>query len=531
MTPSLSIPRIGLAVAAAGALALAAVSAGQADTGLPDGRENTVVLVQNTGNSNATIVLDIYTRAGQSVPEATREISGVAPGGIANFEQATNTGVEEGFRGVGVLSSDQSINALLVRDILVPQSERPTERKSYSLAQATNEGGHVLAAPMMFNQLESGGRWWNSRVSLVNVGTEMACVEPTYTLLPGIGGATGDTAETVTHSGPGCNGGTGFPVDPGAQLTLSPEDGDTNFPGNTFNNQMSGLFEVTNPSSNNKIAAVVDVYRSDGIRMLAAYNALVYDTDNPASDDVGTDVVSPIAMKSTSGFYTVISVTNMDPSQDADVEIEYIGNLNNGNGAEFTHTVDLGSVEHAAFHSTYDGDDIPVGFMGYAKVTSDQDVGVSVIRGKLMSPTNRQNEPMYTAVNGVPEMNASTSWSSPLYFRRFGSFQQQRGYNSWFQVQVPGGGSANLDIRYVGDPTSGCPTGPYELNTTVTDSQIFYANDDSSPSNGFPANAPNCFFGGLEVESDVPVIVVSQVGSDRFPGGDAEGLTNSFPGN
>ncbi len=528
MKRGLTVSRMGFAAVLAGAVALAGITAAQAETGLPSGNENTIVLVQNAGDEAADVVMDIYQRDGGAVPDATRSQLGIAPGGTAQFQQAVNTELEEGFRGVGVLSSDQPINALLVRDIVRP-GERE-EAKSYSLANATDDGGHELAAPLMFNQLDSSGRWWNSRASIVNVGESIACVQPVYTLMPDIGGA-GDGG-TVTDSGPGCNGNPGYPVQPGAQLTLSSEDGDTPFPSQTQNTQFSAMFEVTNPSSDNRISAVVDLYRSDGNRLLGGYNALVHDADNADVSEFGTEVSAPIAMKSTSGFYTVVGVANSNPSQAANVQIEYIGHLDDGTGQSFSHTVDLGQVEEGAFHSTYETDDIPLGFIGYARVVSDQPVGVTVVRGKQTEAFSGENEAGYAAVNGVPEAHADTEWSSPLYFRRFAPGAEGTvGYNSWFQVQVAGGGTANIDIRYVGDPDVGCPTGPYELSTSVTDSQVFYANLDESPANGFPAGqAPNCFLGGLEVTSDTDIIVISQVGADKFPGGDSEGVTNAFRG-
>ncbi|MDZ7727594.1 MAG: hypothetical protein U5Q44_04990 [Dehalococcoidia bacterium] len=518
-------------LATAALAGLAAVATGQADTGLPEGKENTVVIVQNAGNADADVNLDIYTPAGVAVGSASRQARGIAPGGTAQFPQAVNEGLVEGFRGVGVLSSDEPINALLVRDILRSAS---TEAKSYSLANATAEGGHKLAAPFMFNELAPDGRSWNSRASVVNVGTADACVRTTYTLMPGTGGSTGDSSQTVVHpnSGEGDCSSNEFLLEAGAQLTFSPEPGDTVYPGNTQDNQMAAVFEVTNPSDDNRISAVVDVYRSDGNRLLGSYNALVQEGDDAPGDDVGTRVIAPIAMKSTSGFYTVTGVVNLSDA-DADAEIEFIGNLSDGTGAAFSHTEDLGTIpsDEGTFFSTYQTDDIPSGFIGYAVVTSDQPVAVNVIRGKLSDPQgDRSVDPGYASVNGVPEDQASETWRAPLYFRRYApGAGASVGYNSWVQVQVADGGSANVTLRYVGDPASGCPTGPYELSTTVNNSKVFYANLNNSPDNGFPAgNAPNCFFGGLEVTADDPIIVISQVGADKFPGGDSEGVTNSF---
>lgn len=528
MKARLTVPRLGLIAACAGVLALAGIGAVGAETGLPEGKENTVVIAQNAGSASADIVMDIYTPGGVLVPSASRPATGIAPGGTAQFPQATNNGLTAGFRGVGVLSSNQPINGLLVRDILRPTA---TAAKSYSLANATNTGGHKLAAPIMFNQLNSGGLWWNSRASVVNVGTSVACVRATYTLLPNTGGSTGGTAQTVVDNGGGCAGGQGYTLQPGAQITFSAEPGDTNFPNNSFNNQMAAVFEVLNPTDGNKIAAVVDVYRSDGNRLLGGYNALVQDAGSPSNDDVGNTVVAPIAMKSTSGFYTVIGVVNLGNAA-ANVSIQYIGNLSDGTGAASNVSVSLGSVASgsAAFHSTYSSQNLPLGFIGFARVESDQPVAVTVIRGKQTAAFSGVNEAGYAAVNGVPSDQASTKWRAPLYFRRYApGAAPSVGYNSWAQIQVADGSTANVTLQYVGDPTSGCPTGPYTLNTTVSNSKVFYANLNGSPDNGFPSNAPSCFFGGLTVTADKPIIVISQVGADKFPGGDSEGVTNSFP--
>lgn len=531
MNRGLTLPRTGLILAAAGLMALGGIATGRAVTGLPDGKENTNVIVQNAGTSAADIVMDIYTPAGVPVPSASRPASGIAPGGTAQFPQATNNGLTAGFRGVGVLSANQPINALLVRDIL---ASRSTNAKSYSLANATSTGGHKLAAPIMFNQLQSGGRWWNSRASVVNVGTSTACVRVTYTLLPNKGGATGTTSSTVVDNGPGCSGGQGYVLEPGAQLTFSAEPGDTAYPAGTFNNQMTAVFQVVNASASNKIAAVIDVYRSDSTRGLGSYNALVQDDAAASSDDVGTRVIAPIALKTRSGFYTVTGVVNVSTTA-ATASIQYIGNLGDGTGAPFSLTIPLGSIppSEGVEHSTYlaNAASMPFEFVGYAIVTSDQPVAVTVIRGKETSAGSGTTEPIYAAVNGVPDDRASTTWRTSLYFRRFAPGPSPSvGYNSWVQVQVADGTSATVTLRYVGDPTSGCPVGPYEVTTTVNNSKVFYANLDASPDNGFPSGAPNCFFGGLQVTANKPVIVISQVGADKFPGGDSEGLANAFPG-
>jgi hypothetical protein len=191
----------------------------------------------------------------------------------------------------------------------------------------------------------------------------------------------------------------------------------------------------------------------------------------------------------------------------------------------------LPGVQRATFHSTYStGTNVPLGFVGSARITSSQPLAVVEIRGKLTSSNPPGDaEPIYTAVNGVPSDQAATTWSAPLYFRRYAPGPPGTlGYNSWVQVIVADGSTANVTLRFVGDPTSGCPVGPYEATFPVTSSRVFYANLNSD--NGFPAgNSPNCFFGGLTVTGDKDLIVINQVGADKFPGGDSEGVSNSFP--
>jgi hypothetical protein len=319
-------------------------------------------------------------------------------------------------------------------------------------------------------------------------------------------------------------------VNAGSQLSISPEAGDTNFPASTFNNQMAALAEVRNASGTNMIVATVEIYRSDGNRLLGSYNAPVYNPSAPAEDDVSTDVVLPIAMKSTSGFYTVVGVMNLGDSA-ADVNISYEGQLGDGLGANSSTQVVLPGVQRATFHSTYSpGTNVPIGFVGSARITSAQPLAVVEIRGKLTSSNPPGDaEPIYTAVNGVPSDRAATAWSAPLYFRRYAPGPPGTlGYNSWVQVIVADGSTANVTLRFVGDPTSGCPVGPYEATFPVTGSRVFYANLNTD--NGFPAgNSPNCFFGGLTVTGSKDLIVINQVGADKFPGGDSEGVSNSFP--
>ncbi|MGI8927367.1 MAG: hypothetical protein ACR2HN_12095 [Tepidiformaceae bacterium] len=490
---------------------------------MPSGAENTVINVQNVGTANALIAVEYYNPDGSLV--CSKTVTDVPPGSIRSFYQATEACLAPGFRGVGVVSSDQPIVALEERDIL-----NSADDKSYSIANAAATGGYKLAVPIALNELVTHD--WNSRIAIVNAGTVMACVRATHYLQPDVGGTQVGTVGTVVDSPaglPGCPGG-GHPIPAGGQLTYGRVgSGVTQFPAATNNNEMAILLEVLNPGDN-RIAANVDIYRSDGNRLLASYTASVINDAAPATDDVGTDIIVPFALKSVSGHYTEIGAMVVAGGP-ADVNIQYIGVVE-GSGVPVNHTVTLPGVASVGIHSIYAANEsqIPVGFIGYARITSAATVASLVIRGKQTSFRSGIDEATYAAASGVPADQAGTKWSVPAVFRRFAGGGVYVGYNSEIQVQVADGSTASVTITMLGDPANGCfPIGPFTTTYTVVGSQNFYTNLESAAGpNGFGNSAPDCFFGGASITANKPVIVISNMTSDKFPTGDTDAMFNGF---
>lgn len=515
--------------AAAGTLAAAigvtftAWTFAQAATTLPSGNENTSIIVQNVGNAPADFIVDYYLPNGTRLDDASDTQFGVPTGGTRVFAQAINSELGAGYRGVGVVSSDQPINALLVRDILANTS---TNNHSYSLVSAQASGGAKLALPIMFDEYSAQ---WNSRASVVNTGTETACLKISYFVTATLGAT--PVGQVITDNPTGQSGcANGYSLPAGGQLTFGRSGtGTTQYPNALKSTQSAAQIEVLNANANNQIAASVDIFRSDGNRLLGSYNGFIVNDGQPATDDVGTDVVVPLAIKSVSGYYTVIGVQNLDGTPQ-NVNIRYIGTAN---GTPVDMTVTLQNVANAGFHSTYEnvgGQEIPVGFVGYARITSQARVAALLVRGKQTAYASGVQEPIYTAANAVPADQSGTAWNLPLIFRRYAQNRAGAiGYNSWIQVQVADGSTASVTLRFVGDPNSNCPVGPYETTVNVTGSKVFYMNADSD--NGFPnngANSPSCFWGGAQVTANKPVIVIGNVSSDSYIGGDNEGLYNAF---
>jgi hypothetical protein len=139
---------------------------------------------------------------------------------------------------------------------------------------------------------------------------------------------------------------------------------------------------------------------------------------------------------------------------------------------------------------------------------------------------------VYAAINGVPVEKAALKAKFPLIFRRAYQSGGLIGYNSWVSVTVADGSTANVTVAAVNDPTStapGCQGSSYTSTVTkaVTGSFIFYQNADSD--NGFSPN-PGCFWGGMIITSDKPIVAIGDVANDLNPG-DTDGRYNAFASN
>jgi hypothetical protein len=507
------IPMIGgNAYAGAGAQHDIAFSRGMANVQvlpslLPNSKENTSVIAQNNGSAPATIVMDIYTPAGVLVPSASVPFTNVPAGGTRVFPQAVNSGLNPGFRGVGVLSSDQPINALLVRDI----EQAGSGTKSYSIHNAYAAGGSKVTLPYVANALDNT---YNTRFAIANTGAAVACVSITYSFP---GGAKAPYTDNGS-GGSGCPSGYAIPVN--GQISFAPTaiDGAITMPAATQNAIMAATVNATGST----VTVGVDAYLTGGLRKLASYDGFVVGADaNSTTDDIGTTISIPLAIK-LDGYYSQILLSNPG-STNATATITYTGNTG-------TYTVPLSiPANGTASHSVYEAaGGIPEGFLGSAIVTSDQPLAAVLFRAKMTSPGSYIDEDLYTAVNGVPTDRATTSAKLPLIFRRAYKTGPFAGYNTWVSVAVADGSTANVTITAINDTSNGAPgcTAPatYTSTKTVTGSFVFYQNLDSD--NGF-GQAPGCFWGGMTITSDKPIIAIADATND-LSAGDNDGLYNAF---
>ncbi|HCV00906.1 MAG: hypothetical protein CL897_04000 [Dehalococcoidia bacterium] len=490
----------------------------------PESRENTSVIVQNNSAKSTTIVMDFYTPAGVLIPLASQIHADVAAWSTRTFTQSLNQGLLPGFRGVGVLSSEQPLNALLLREVM-----SPGEIRSYAIHNAYAESGERVALPFVANQLMEGelGEILNTRFSIANAGLEVACVTITYKMVPGRGQTAANGSTTFIHSpGPSdvCPEG-GIAIAVSGQLTIAPESSEMTSAISpwTTNSLMSVIIDSTQP-----VTVVADIFRGDDhSAQLGSYNGFVVSESESTQDDISKRMIIPLSQKLVNDYWTELAITN-PWNVTASATITYLGKVTEDAERNvelaFDITVPAGS---GITHSVLDSEDIPDGFIGWATVTADLPLAVVILRSKAAGSGDIHS---YSAANGVPWEKASTTAKFPLIFRNAHAEGGAKGDNSWVSIAVEDGGTANIRLVSVNNPTSGakgCGTLKlYQTTVTVSGSFFFDQGAEDKHKTGLGAT-PECLTGGMAIMSDKPIVALGGFTSDRH-NGDNDALYNAF---
>ena len=490
---------------------------------LPDSVENTSVIAQNDGDANSVMVMDFHTPGGVLVTAASQVFTDVPPGASRTFAHALNGGLVPGFRGVGALSSDQPMNALLARELTGPDG-----RRSWSLHTASARGGTRVVLPYVANRLEDvvPGDKANTRLAIANAGERTACVRLTYTFVPDRGRLGPDGRRARPDPGPrrsrDCPRG-GYPIPPNGQITFAPTrvDGALPMPAVARNT----LATVTIDSTE-LVTVAADVYHRDGLR-LAAYDGFLVGAPGSETDDVSTRMMLPLALKTADGLWTEYALAN-PWSQPTTARITYTGTVIE-TGAPVSVTAEVEVPAGAARgHSVFDVADLPASFRGAATVESSQPLAVVLLRGKMTEAGSFKHESPWAAANGVPAERASRTAKLPLVARNAGGGDGRDGLSTSVSVAVVGGGTANLTITTTNDPSAGCGGAAtvYTARVTVTSAMTFDQSADDPRRNGLNA-VPACLRGSMTIASDRDIVVVAHVTSDLGEG-DNDALYNAF---
>ena len=479
----------------------------------PDDQQTDEVAVQNVGSAAAIFVLETYDQDGVAIPTQRRVHNNVPPGAVRVISLPADN-----HQRVAVVGSDQPIVAQVHHAVPFSDGSMGTAIGG-AASSPTTMTGDVVTLPFIANDF---GGIHETVFTIWNTGAHLACVSVEYSFVPGLGTVGPEGRPPFVDAGPGGGGcRTGYAVPVNASIAFAPpfEIPDAiQMPEDT----LGALMAATVTAEGSSVSVSVNAFWADENGSLpkeADYDGFLVSGTGPGVPQpaVGTNVTVPLALKTESGFYTQVLLSNPN-AEPADVQIVYTGNTG-------THTAHLVVPPHGvANHSVYSDNIVPLGFVGVATVVADQPVAAVLFRGKKLAPTSDEDEDVYTALNGIPVGNASTRVALPFVFRR--GFLQPSGVsiNSWISLSVVGGGVAHVTVRSVGSCGPTLSDAVYQTIVTITGSFIFYQNADAD--NGFSPTPP-CFDGATIVTSDVPVIAAGSVLDARKPG-DQEGIYNGI---
>jgi len=465
------------------------------------GVENTSLWVQNAGLFPASLIVDYYDPDGVRI--AQDKVDELAPGASAVFDQAEQPDLPHGFAGSAVVTADQPIKTVILKYI--------GEGDVLSLGgdDGLSAGSNRIYLPLIYSRFGPEAAW-NTRFALQNVSTATsACVQMTY--LSHEGTVVFSEPEADALADPECPNG-GLPLPAGGTILRN----QANMPEELPEQFEGSLIIETIPSDEEGatalLAAGADIFNT-GRPSFASYRGLGWDPSG--TGDLSTAVLVPVAFKNFgefTGWNTKLAIATADPTQTTEVTVTYCCDerLPEPDGSFRKTYVVLAStvIDHALEL------ELPDGFVGSAVITGEQPLAVVQTTASILPA-----KASFEAFVGIPQSSASTSAWLPVLYKDSGwkgPLGDAAGWNSWFRVQVAGGGTANIQVTYHGNALDG---GSLSFSDSVTGSKSFDQHTDPL----LPAD----FEGAAVITSDEPIAVVAGIWSDAYQG-DADALFAGF---
>lgn len=477
------------------------------------GQENSWIRVQNIGTTAATVTVSYFDEAGREIGRDACPSPGcpaVGPGQGWTFFQEGNPQLPVGYKGSALVESDQPIVAVQAKDI-----RRNGAFMIDGNTTTIGSGSSRMYLPLIANrdgaQQDSMGRF-----ALQNLSDSVtACVTLTYLsnytdgevhwdpYKPGASGAAKQA---------GCPNG-GRPVPPRGTLFRDPD---------TFGvpARFTGSVRIEThknaagtPPEQQLLTATADAWNTL-FNIFASYRAL-------DEKELSTTILLPLVDREVgpfNGYSTRFQIENKTPSRAAQVTLRFEGFDLDAGGA-FVAKQNTLTVNGArlCFQDRDDfanclapGDRLPRNFVGTARLTSTQPIGVIVSRGTRFGET-------FTNYRAFRPEDGARRVLLPVLNKNYGPYQGHAGWNSWFRVLVADGGQANVRIRYVGLDLPGG-----EQSYTVSafrEFTVFQFNE------GF---LPDGFAGTAILESDRPIVALANIYTDVFTG-DTDMTYNGIP--
>ncbi|HYM14418.1 MAG TPA: hypothetical protein VEZ14_02540 [Dehalococcoidia bacterium] len=477
------------------------------------GVENSWIRVQNVGQSAATVTVTYYNEQGSQLAQdacPSAACPALGPGQGWTFFQQNNPSLPPGYKGSALVESDQPVVALQAKDIR-RNGKFMIDGNTTTIASGSSRMYLPLVANRDGAQSDSMGRFAIQNLS----DSATACVGITYLsnytdseiawdpYKPGTSG---------TSPLAGCPKG-GRPLPPRGTLFRDPDTFGVppKFTGSVRIETYDNAAGV--PASQQKLTATADSWNTI-YNLFASYRAL-------DESEMSTTVLLPLVDRQVgplNGFSTRFQIENKDPSRPAQVTLRFEGfDLNHGNAFVARQNTITVNGARLCFQDRNDyanclapGDALPPNFVGTARLTSTQPIGVIVDRGTDFGET-------FTNYRGFRPQDGATRVLLPVLNKNYGPVPPARGWNSWFRILVADGGSANVTIRYLGlDLPGGEQSYTIPVNREAT---VFQFNEPF---------LPDGFAGTAILQSDRPIVALADIYTDVFSGDD-DLLYNGVP--
>lgn len=475
------------------------------------GEENSWIRVQNIGLTDASVTVSYFNEAGQQIAQDACPSGGCGPLGPGQgwtFFQRDNPNLPAGYKGSGVVESDQPIVALQAKDVR-RNGAFMIDGNTTTIAS----GSYKMYLPLIANR-DGPQNDWNGRFAVQNLSdTVTACVGLTYLSNSTDGEIAWDPYRPGTN-GPrqaGCPNG-GRPLAPRGTLFRDPDNFGVpaNFTGSVRIETYKNAQNI--PPEQQLLTATADTWNSL-YSPFASYRAL-------DQNEMSTTVLLPLVDREVgpfNGYSTRFQIENKDPARPAQVTIRFEGfDLNNGGTFVARQNTLTVNGARLCFQDRDDfanclapGDALPRNFVGTARLTSTQPIGAIVSRSTRFADT-------FTDYRGFRPEDGATRVLLPVLNKNFGPVGAARGWNSWFRVLVADGGTANVRIRYLGLDLPGG-----EVSYSVTAQREFTVFQFNDP-------LPDGFAGTAILESDRPIVALANLSTDVFYG-DTDMTYNGIP--
>jgi hypothetical protein len=520
------LPRLRVIITAAAVLTFAALAASRGpaleDSPTPAqaappmaftfGQENSWIRVQNMGAVSANVVVSYFDAGGRRIAQdscPSPVCPNLGPGQGWTFFQNGNPALPVGYQGSALVESDQPIIALQAKDVL--------RGGAFMIDGSTTTvaaGSYRMYLPLLANrdgaQQDSQGRFAVQNLS----DRDIACVTITYLSNYTDGEVHWDPYKPDARSPrrePGCPKG-GRPIPPRGTLFRDPDTFGVP-PGFTGSVRIDTHENANRVRPDQQVLTATADYWNTHHDLFSSYRAL-------DQGDMSTTVLLPLVDREVgpgNGYSTRFQIENKDPARTAQVTIRFEGfDLNTGGFVAKQNTVTVKGAR-LCFQDRNDfanclapGDALPRNFVGTARLTSTQPIGVIVTRSTYFGE-------QFTNYRAFTPNDGARRVLLPVLNKSYGPFQGRRGWDSWFRVLVADGGQANVTIRYYGLDLPG-GTQAYS-RTAFREFTVFQYEEPF---------LPNGFAGTAVIESDRPIVVLANIYTDVFAG-DTDLLYNGIP--